>query len=298
MKQKILIDIGGDLELKYFENSLQVIPAPAASAKVIIYDDGGAVKVALSVVSIDSAGTMSFAITAAIADDVYSNWKAVWQFVVNGNTIYKTTLFDVVRNILENPVIDEDIINAAAFLKEQNYNKIFTSDSGTSTTIISTELTEKDDYWNGGSAEVIDGINVGQIRKVTDFVASTTKLTVEAFVAAIDATSKIRLTRTFKKEIDRAFDRFKLDVKNRGIRIDRIIDDSQVKEYIIILSLHYICFGLSTDIADIWFAKAEAYMSDYKKLIGTAVFEYDDDNDGNIESDEEQKNIFQPKGKR
>ena len=296
MKQKILIDIGGTLELKYYENSLQVIPT---SGVITIYDNAGAVKVAETTITIESGvGTMTYIVLAAVADDVYSNWRAVWKFVVAGKTIYRTTLFDVVRNILENPVVDEDIINAAFFLKDQNYSKIFTADSGNKTTIVSTELTEKDDYWNGGSVEVVSGTNLGQVRKVTDFVASTNTLTVETFTGLIDGTSKVLLIRTFKKEIDRAFDRFKLDVKNRGIHIDRIIDNNQVKEYIIILALHYICMGFSTDVADIWFSKAEIYEKDYKKLIGTAVFEYDEDNDGNIESTEEQKNIFQPQGIR
>jgi hypothetical protein len=296
MKQKLLVDIGGDLELKHYEHSLQVVPS---SALITIYDDAGSEKVAETAASIDATtGTMSYTLSAALADDVYSNWKAVWKFVVGGNTLYRTTLFDIVRVKLENPVIDQDIIDAAPFLKGNNYSKVFTAESGSKTTIVSPELTEDDDYWNGGTVEVVDGTDQGQIRKVTDFVASSNTLTVESFTTNIDTTSKILLIRTFKKEIDRAFDRFKVDVKNRGIYIDRIIDNSQVKEYIITLAISIICMGFSTDVADIWFAKGEKWEKDYKKIINVATFDYDDDNDGNIESDEEKENIFQPKGAR
>jgi len=296
MRQKILIDIGGNLELKYYLNSIQQVPA---SAKITIYDNAGSEEVAqVAVTSISADGMMNYTVAAAIADDVYYNWKAVWEFVVDGVTLYRSTLFDVVRQIIENPVVDKDIIDSAPFLKEQNYSKILTADSGTATTIVSTELTEDDDYWNGGTVEIIGGTNIGQIRKITDFVEATNTLTVEAFVAAIDATSKCKIIRTYKTEIDRAFSRFELDMKNRDIYIDRIIDNEQVKEYIVILTLHYICDNFSTDPIDKWAAKAEAYKNDYKKLINVAIFDYDSDDDGNIEDGEERDNLMQLEGIR
>jgi hypothetical protein len=290
MKQKLLIDIGGDLEYKYYENSIQQVPT---SANITIYDNDGAEKVGQTAATIGADGTMSYTVSATVADDVYYSWKAVWEFVVGGVTKYRSTLFDIVRQTLENPVVDEDIINAAPFLKEKNYRKVLTAGSGSKTTIVSTELTEDDDYWNGGNAEIISGTNSGQIRKITDFVASSNTLTVESFVDNIDATSECVIIRSFKKEIDQAWKRFKLDLKNRGIFVDSIIDSDQVKEYVIVLAIHFICLNFSTDPVDIWFAKAEKYETEYKRLIGTAVFDYDSDDDGNIEDSEKKDNIFQ-----
>ena len=295
MRQKILKDVGGDLELKYYENSIQQVPS---SAVITIYDDGGNEKVAETVANIGADGTMSYTVSSSVADDVYYNWKAIWKFVVNGKTIYRSTIFYIVNQILTNPVVDSDIIDYAPFLKGKNYSQVFTADGGSTTTIVSVQLTQEDDYWNGGEAEIVGGTNYGEIRKITDFVVSTNTLTTELFSSAIDATSKVKVVRTFKKEIDRAFERFELDMKNRGIYIDRIIDNEQVKEYIIVLALHYICDNFSTDPVDNWKAKAEGYEKDYNSLLNVAVFDYDDDDDGNIEDGEEKNSLLQVKGVR
>lgn len=295
MRQKLKVDIGGTLELAYSENSIQQVPT---SGTITIYDDGGAEKVAVTAVTIDAAGKMTYDVAGSVADDVYYNWKADWVFVVGGVTHYRSTLFYVVRHILRNPVVDSYIIEAAPFLKSKNYSSVITADSGSKTTIISVNLTEDDDYWNGGSAEVISGTNIGETRKVTDFVASTNTLTVESFSAIIDATSKVVITRTFKKEIDRAFERFEVDMKNSGKYIDRIIDNEQVKEYVILLALHFICDNFANDPVDNWTEKAKAYLKDYKTLLASAVFDYDTDDDGNIESDEEKNALMQSEGVR
>lgn len=295
MRQKLLIDIGGKLTYKYYENSIQIKPTVAY---ITIYDNGGAEKVERVVVtSINTDGTMNYTVLAAVASDVNYNWKATFEFVVAGVTIYRSILLDIVRQELTNPVINADIIKYS-FVKTKNYRKVFTADSGSATTIISTELIEDDDYWTAGRAEVVAGVNVGQIRKVTDFVASTNTLTVEAFIAVIDSTSEIVLIRSFEIEIIQAFDQFKLDMKNRGIFVDRIIDNDQIKQYVILYTLYLICLGFSTETADIWFEKASEYKKDYKKLVTVAVFDYDEDDDGNVESDEGKDTMTQIKGER
>lgn len=295
MRQKLLIDIGGTLTYKYYENSIQIKPTVAY---ITIYDNGGAEKVERVVVtSINTDGTMNYTVLAAVASDVNYNWKATFEFVVAGVTIYRSILLDIVRQELTNPVINADIIKYS-FVKTKNYRKVFTADSGSATTIISTELIEDDDYWTAGRAEVVAGVNVGQIRKVTDFVASTNTLTVEAFIAVIDSTSEIVLIRSFEIEIIQAFDQFKLDMKNRGIFVDRIIDNDQIKQYVILYTLYLICLGFSTETADIWFEKASEYKKDYKKLVTVAVFDYDEDDDGNVESDEGKDTMTQIKGER
>ena len=296
MTQKLLVDIGGTLELKYFSNSIQQIPS---SALITIYDDGGAVKVAeIAVSDISAIGTMTYIVLPAIVDNVYYNWKAIWKFVVGANTFYRSSLFYVVRQILENPVVDSDIINAAPFVKEKNYSKVITADSGSATEIVSTELNEDDDYWNGGIAKVAGGTNIGESRKITDFVKASNRLTTEEFTAAIDTTSIIVVIRTFKKEIDNAFKKFELDMKNSGNYIDRIIDNEQVRQYILILSLYYICDNFSTNPLDKWDASAVSYLKEYKDLMRVAVFDYDENDNGNIESDESKDSIMQSEGVR
>jgi uncharacterized phage protein (TIGR02218 family) len=52
-----------------------------------------------------------------------------------------------------------------------------TADSGTTTTLVDAALTEADDYWRYGTVEFTSGDNDGEIRTVTDFVASTDTVT-------------------------------------------------------------------------------------------------------------------------
>ena len=66
-----------------------------------------------------------------------------------------------------------------------NYEKLgFTASSDGAaggTTIVDTALTEADDFWNGAYVTIKSGNNTDVTRQVTDFVASTDTLTVNAF---------------------------------------------------------------------------------------------------------------------
>lgn len=66
-----------------------------------------------------------------------------------------------------------------------------TADSGTTTTLVDAARTEADDFWNDMLLVIIAGTNVGQARRISDFVAATDTITVDAaFNAAIDNTSE------------------------------------------------------------------------------------------------------------
>ena len=65
-----------------------------------------------------------------------------------------------------------------------------TADSGTTTTIVDSILTEANGYWNNAIVMVTAGTNAGEVRTVSDFVSATHTLTVGvAFTNAIDGTS-------------------------------------------------------------------------------------------------------------
>ena len=71
-----------------------------------------------------------------------------------------------------------------------------TADSGTTTTLVDSPLTQVNDWWNGYVLSVTGGTNVGYSRSVSDFVLSTKTITVaHAFPVAIDATSVYALGR-------------------------------------------------------------------------------------------------------
>jgi len=73
--------------------------------------------------------------------------------------------------------------------------RVSTATGGSTTTVVDTVArTESDDSWNGGTVWIIDGsagatdAPTGEWARVTDFVNSTSTLTIEAVTAAVGAT--------------------------------------------------------------------------------------------------------------
>lgn len=65
-----------------------------------------------------------------------------------------------------------------------------TADSGSTTTLVDSPLTQADDFFNGMFLSITGGTNNGESRLITDFDAASDTITVSsAFTAAIDSTS-------------------------------------------------------------------------------------------------------------
>ncbi len=295
IKQQVIKDKGGILELKYFKNGLQQIPS---AVYITIYDNKGTEKVAETLAEVRLDGTMEYLVEDVLCDEIYYNWKIEWKFYIDGQETYEVQLFDIVLYKLNNPVSDYDILQRAPFLRELNYRRIETADSGTQNTIVCSQLNEVDDYWTGGWIEIIEGINVGEKRQVSDFVQSTNTLTVSnIFTNAIDNDVKFVLIRSFTKEIDEAFNIFLNDLHNKLIKSNRIIGAEQIKEPVVLKTLELICFNFSKDPVDLWFERGKMYKDDYNRRINSAMFDFDDDDSGNID-DEEGLSVGQVSGVR
>ena len=75
-------------------------------------NDGQSVIQAQTTASINTTtGEMTFVIGTNIFPSVDLNYKAVWQYVYNGNTYYETQLVECVLSILSIPITDEDLFN-------------------------------------------------------------------------------------------------------------------------------------------------------------------------------------------
>ncbi len=70
-----------------------------------------------------------------------------------------------------------------------------TADSGTTTTLVDSALTQADNYWIGAKLSIIGGTNVGKYRYITDSDQSDTSITFDAFDSAIGSTSQFYLER-------------------------------------------------------------------------------------------------------
>ena len=80
--------------------------------------------------------------------------------------------------------------------KDGTYQKAFTPNSDTATTIVEADFTEADDFWNGGFVTVTtpEGPAYDETQKVTDFVASTDTLTTDAWTNTLTTASDARIT--------------------------------------------------------------------------------------------------------
>ena len=80
--------------------------------------------------------------------------------------------------------------------KDGTYQKAFTPDSATSTTIVEADFTEADDFWNGGFVTVTapNGPGYDETQKVSDFTASSDTLTTAAWANTLSTASDARLT--------------------------------------------------------------------------------------------------------
>jgi hypothetical protein len=292
MKQQLLINKDGIVKFTYYEFGIAKIPS---LAKITIYDETGSEKVAQTTADINTTtGEMSYTITASILDTLARNWKASWEFTVNSVVKYEDQLFNIVNQVLSNPVITQDIIERAPFLDEQNYRRVFQADSGTAITIVSNELNEIDNWWTNGDVKIEEGTNKDETRKVISFDSSTQTLTVSiAFSNPIDNTSVVLIVRSFEKEIDEAFNIFINDLRNRGIKSDLIYGSEQINEFVINKTLELVCGNFSKDIADIWFAREEKYKNRYDELFNNLNLDYDENEDGNIDEDEANSSFSQ-----
>lgn len=294
MNQEILLDIGGTITNKFFLNSIQQVPT---SAFITVYDDTGTEVVAKTAATIDGDGTMSYAVAAGLCDEVKYNYKAVWEFVVDYITKYQISFFNIVRHGSVNPVVDDDIILRAPFVKSMNYRRIETATAGTKTVITCPNLTEESDYWTAGTVEILEGTNEGEKRKV---VASDPGSLVadSEFTAAINSTSRFVVVRSFNREIQQAYAKFEADLFQKKIKINQLINAQQIKEYLLVLVLYYICSNFTKSPLDIWFEKAKEYKKEYAGMMANAVFDLDEDDDGVLEATERGENISQIRGQR
>ena len=97
---------------------------------------------------------------------------------LTGGAVDTVTNVTTVNNLAAAAVTDVRSVNGTSY----------TIDTGGTTTLVDAALTEADDYWNGAVIIFTSGAAAGQIRVVTDFVASTDTITYSPASATTVAT--------------------------------------------------------------------------------------------------------------
>ena len=108
-----------------------------------------------------------------------------------------------------------------------------TIDAGSTTTeIIDAARTEVDDWWNDGLVSFIDGGNIGEFRKVVDFIAATNKIILDFSLPKAPATGdRYNIERGCDKAYDSCKGRFANQARFGGFKdIPQLINPKVVEQ--------------------------------------------------------------------
>lgn len=288
MKQQFLKDQADTIRLTIFQDNRPVVPS---SATITLYKPGSSELQSSTSATINSTtGEMTYSLTTTHTAVKGLNFRAKWSYVVGGVTFIEEQLFDIVRSILSIPITDGDLFNELESLREINLQRTGTASSATTSTLLDTAARkEDDDFWTGGVIEILNGTGEGQVRDITDFVQSTSTITVSPnWVTTPDTTSVYKIVRGFTRKIEQAFEKIAAMIYNKGQRHHLIIESSQIKIPLIYLTVHFICLDVSKESDDKWDRLANRYWDLFSTEFGNMKLDYDTDESGTIEGDEEQ----------
>lgn len=288
MKQQFLKGKTDTIRLTVYDNNRSLIPT---SGTVALYKPDGSALQAAAAVSVDATtGEMTYSLTTTHTATEDLNYKAEWTYVVSAVTYYQTQLFDVVKSILAIPITDDDLYNELESLRKANYQQTATATAGAAGSLTDTKRREEDDFWKGGTLEILAGTGLGQKRDITGFTLSTGVFTVTPnWGTNPDTTSKYLAVRSFSKKIQAAFDTLSTMIYNKGKRHELILESSQIAMPLICLSIHMVALDLMDEEGDKWDRLSKTYQEKFDKAFNNMHLDYDEDESGTIDESEKQK---------
>lgn len=276
-KQQFLVNTADLFQASVYYANRRVAPSlstltvymPSSSAKLI---DGAGM-------TIGADGVMSFSITSQSNALVGADYKAVIDYVYSGQAGSVTLFYDVVRARLTKVITDDDLTAELPQLKDAGWQVRGAADSGTVTTIVDAELKRyEDDYFTGGVARLL---GKDEAREITGFNSSTGTVTTIPFGSAI-TTDKYVLTRSYSREIQRAFEKIEEKIVRQGRRPERILDPGDLRGAHILYAVAEVCKGLVGDSKGLWWDMWKEYEKKADDAFEGLTVKYDSTNDGYI----------------
>lgn len=292
MKQEFLKGVADTIRITVYQDNRPIIPT---SATITLYKAGSTTELQASASATvnSTTGELTYALTTTHTANIGINLKAKWVYVVSGTTYYEEQLFDIVLSKLSIPITDDDLFNELESLRDVNIQATGTATAGAAGSFTDTaNRKESDDYWTGGRIEILNGTGAGQIRDITDFVQSTSVISVSPnWATNPDTTSVYRVIRGYTKKILQAFEKLTAMIYNKGQRHALIIESSQIKIPIIYITVHFICLDLMKEEGDKWDRLATRYWTLFENEFSQMKLDYDIDESGSISGDEEQRDV-------
>lgn len=290
MKQQFLKDTGGVFQMRFYRNNTRVVPA---SAQLTAYRPGSSGKLIDGVaMSIAPDGLASCGLSADDNAELGSDYKAVVAYIHDSVQFYATVFYDVVSSALTRVITDDDIAAELPQIKESGWKVRGQAESGSVTTLVSSELKRYGDgYFTGGLAHSVDKASG---RAITGFVSSTGTVTTEAFESAI-STDRFILTRSYTREIGRAFEKIEERLKNTGRRPHLVLDPEDLRETHIYASVAEVCKGMITESDGLWWKLWKEYEKKTDDAFNAMNFKYDATGDGFISGAERGTKAEEPR---
>lgn len=287
MKQQFLKNTADTFQTYIYENNRKIVPS---SALLTVYKPGGdATVVNGAAMAIGADGLLTYSLTESDNAALAVNYKAVVSYVYNTKTYYATLFYDVVNARLSKVVTDEDAVSELPQLKDNSWTVRGTAKSGTATTIVDPNLTRYEDgYFTGGFAY---SAAKDEKREIADFVSATGTVTTEGFSSAIAAGEKYILSRSFSREIQRAFEKIEERLVRLGKRPELILDPYDLREAHIYFSVAEACKGLITGNDTFWWGMWKEYEKKAEEAFAKINFKYDSSSDGYISGAESNERL-------
>ena len=287
MKQEFLKGVAGTIRLMIYSDNIVVVPA---SGTITLYTPSGGVLQASTAVTVGASGEMTYALTATHTATKDLNYKAIWAYVVSGVTYYQTQLFDIVLSILAIPITDDDLFNELDSLRKAANQSKGTATAGAVGSITDTRRQEADNYWKGGTVEIVSGTGVNQKRSISAFTQSTGVFVITPnWGTTPDTTSIYVAIKSFTNKIQASFEKLSTMLYDKGKRDSLIMESSQISVPLVYLSIHMIALDLMDESDDKWARLATIYWDKFQQSFNNMKLDYDEDESGTVTEDEEQQ---------
>lgn len=281
MKQQFIKGASDTFKTYFYENNRRLTPS---SARITIYKPASTDKlVDDAAMGVGTDGCVSLTLTAAQNGALGCDYKALISCVHDSLTLFATVFYDVVNSRLGAIITDEEIAAELPQLSYNGWRVRGAAEAGTTTSLVDSELKRyEDDYFTGGLAASLDK---DEIREITGFISATGTVSTTAFSTAI-ATDRYILTRSYSKEIQRAFEKMEDALARSGNRAHLVLDSHDLRETHIYYSVAEVCKGLSARHDDIWWALWKEYEKKAEESFISLNFKYDKTADGYISTGE------------
>lgn len=277
MKQLFLKDTADTFKVYIYENNRIATPQ---SAQISVYRPSGTALINSASMTIGADGLLSYAFLASDNAETGPDYKAVIAYALNGAVVSAVFFYDVVVSRPGIVITDEDLLSELPQLKDSGWRVFGSAESGTSAAITDTELKRyADDYFVGGLAY---SAGKDETRAITSFNSSTGTVTTTPFSSAITAGEKYILTRSFGREITRAFEKIEEMLVQIGRRIDLVIDPYDMRGLHIYSSVAEVCKGFISERDNLWWELWKEYEKKAVETFKKMNFKYDSSGDGFI----------------